>query len=141
MAELLIGRLGWDHLRISTAADCLRTYEFKPDVEIRCGVWRGKYEATFECGELRSFASELRDFGRNLSGSVSFETSIEQALAMTFKGDGRGHVWLEGVAQERSYNGPKLIFQFNMDQTALPEIINALEALDPPAKTTPQTAT
>jgi len=67
--EVLIGRDGWDYLRISIS-DRGNSNWFDADVEIRCGVWHGQYTAQFESGELRSFAAELRKLVNELSGSA-----------------------------------------------------------------------
>jgi hypothetical protein len=130
MTELQIGRVGWDYLRIEVS-DRWSTNWFDADVEIKCGAWSGKYTATFENGELRSFAAEIRRLYVDLSGTASLQQVGEPYLSITCKGDGRGHIWLNGVAEERPYQGPKLIFQFTLEQTELPQIADALEALDP----------
>jgi hypothetical protein len=130
MTELLIGRIGWDHLRI-TLSDRWSTNWFNADVEIKCEAWAGKYTATFESGELRSFASEIRTLYQELSGTAALQQTGQQYLSITCKGDGRGHIWLDGVAKERAYDGPSLTFQFSLEQTELPSIADALEALDP----------
>jgi hypothetical protein len=129
MAELVIGRIDQDHLRI-TISNRWSTNWFDANVEIKCGAWSGNYTATFENGELRSFASDIRRLYQDLSATVTFQQS-EPYLSISCKGDGRGHIWLTGVAEERPHQGPKLVFQFGLEQTELPQIANSLDALDP----------
>jgi hypothetical protein len=129
MIELLIGRAGWNHLRIAISDRCHSNW-FNADVQIRCGGLSAKYTATFESGELRSFAAEIRRLYRELSGSACLKQKGPSYLAVTCKGDGRGHIWLTGVAEERPQQGPKLVFELSLEQTDLPLIADTLEAMD-----------
>jgi hypothetical protein len=130
MPEVLIGRVGWDHLRIAVP-DRGSSNWFNADVEIHCGAWHGQYTAYFENGELRSFAAQLRNLYRDLSGSAVFQQRLEAYLTITCKGDGRGHILLSGIAQERPNQGPTLSFQLDLEQTQVPQIADALDAVDP----------
>jgi len=126
-----MGKIGCDYLRIAVSNRWSSNW-FNADVEIQAGAWSGKYTATFENGELRSFASGIRKLYRELSGSVSLAQKREKYLAMTCKGDGRGHICLSGFAQQSGGPlGPKVFFDFNVDQTELPQVAAALEAINP----------
>jgi hypothetical protein len=129
--EVVIGRVGWDYLRVAVSNRWSSNW-FDADVEIHCGAWSGKYTATFENGELRGFAAELRKLYQTLSGRISFQQKSEKFLTVTCEGDGRGHISLSGVAEQNGPEGPRLFFGLRLDQTELPQIAEALETIDPP---------
>jgi hypothetical protein len=46
-------------------------------------------------------------------------------------GDGKGHITVNGTAQNHFHLGTKLVFRFEIDQTYLDEIAEALSDADP----------
>ena len=136
--EVVIGRFGWDFLRI-TLLDRRNPPFFDAEVEVHCRPWAGKFVATFFIGELHEFAGQIRELYRDLHGPIRFEQKHERFLTLELKGDGRGHVWLSGIAGDHQHQlGTRLVFEFGLEQTQLPGIAAALEAMDPvyPAKAT-----
>jgi hypothetical protein len=129
MAEVIIGRAGWDYLRITVPTP--GPHFFNGDVEIQCHAWRGKFEAGFRRGELRGFAQQLRKLYEQLSGTARLQQH-EPYLDITCTGDGRGHIVFHAIAQEAPNTGVQLHFKIGLDQTQLPAIIDALDAIDPP---------
>jgi len=100
------------------------------EVEIRCGVWSGRFTASFLSGELSSFGSEVRQLHGELSGCAELRPA-EPFLTLRLSGDGRGHITLDGVAQNPLSTGTRLVFRFELDQTQLLAIADALTAADP----------
>lgn len=129
--EIVIGRIGWDYLRIRALG---RSYPpfFDAEVEVQCRPWSGKFVATFLNGELSEFAGRIRELYRDLRGPVRFEQKYERFLTFELKGDGRGHIWLSGIAAAGQHQlGTKLVFEFGLEQTELPALASSLEAMDP----------
>jgi hypothetical protein len=100
------------------------------EVEIRCGVWNGRLTANFLSGELNSFGTEVRQLHDELSGCAKLEP-VEPFVSLQLSGDGRGHITLDGVAQDPLFTGTRLAFRFELDQTQLPAIADALIKADP----------
>jgi hypothetical protein len=127
--EVVIGSNDGDHLRITVVDRSNRPF-FDAEVEIHCRPWSGKFAATFLIGELNGFASQIRELYRELRGPIRFEQRHERFLTLEFKGDGHGHIGLKGIAAARPYEA-KLMFELGLEQTELPGIASALEAIDP----------
>jgi hypothetical protein len=103
---------------------------YDASVQVRCGVWTGAFGAEFRAGELRTFANELEDLYRSLSGCARLNP-IEPYLSLTFVGDGKGHITVAGKAQQEFDLDTYLTFRLALDQTDLPAIVRALRVADP----------
>lgn len=64
-----------------------------------------------------------------LEGTASL-IPIEPNLEVSFTGDGKGHIEVNGIARNHFQTGTKLSFHLDLDQTFLPAIIEGLEAID-----------
>jgi hypothetical protein len=81
-------------------------------------------------GELARFAGEIRRLHRQLHGTAKLEP-LEPNICLTFTGDGKGHVTVQGIAQNNFAGRTELRFGFTIDQTYLEEIANSLNHADP----------
>jgi hypothetical protein len=81
-------------------------------------------------GELGHFAQEIRELHRSLTGRAELQP-IEPNLILTLTGDGKGHVAVEGEATNHFERATALQFRFDIDQTFLMRIAEALSEADP----------
>jgi hypothetical protein len=81
-------------------------------------------------GELGRFAHEVRKVYKSLTGTAELNP-IEPNLILTLKGDGKGHVEVTGRGINHFGSGTSLQFRFDIDQTYLIGIAEALAAADP----------
>jgi hypothetical protein len=98
-------------------------------IEIFADVWRGEYQGDFYSGELVALALSLERLYLELRGTAHW-SPIEQFLDLTFVGDARGHILIEGKAQNSLSVWNTLIFRLELDQTELPKIISDLKACE-----------
>lgn len=130
-SEILIGNKGADHVSIVVT----RRYSdpegwLGAEIEVRCDGWFGRMRTDFMKGELARFADEIRKIHRDLVGTARLQP-VEPNLVLTFVGDGKGHIAVDGVAQNHFVPHTKLDFQFTIDQTYLGDIARALSEIDP----------
>jgi hypothetical protein len=125
---VLIGSEGGDHVSIIPIGRDSVGW-LKADIEIRSDCWHGRTRATFRDGVLARFAQEIRQLRHDLVGTAELE-SQEPNIALEFSGDGKGHVTVDGTAQNDFARGTKLVFQLEIDQTFLNAIAEALEDAD-----------
>lgn len=97
-------------------------------VELAMGGFHADYLAWFEVDDLIAFRDGLRRLYDQLSGEAAF-TTIEDQLRLRFRGDGRGHITVEGVALDQVSRGNRLEFRFMLDQTELPAAIQELDEI------------
>jgi hypothetical protein len=74
-------------------------------------------------------AEDLQSLNIALSGTIRFE-SLDQFLFLTFTGDGKGHVAVEGKAQSDTSINNVLLLSLELDQTDLPGVIDGLRACE-----------
>ena len=80
-------------------------------------------------GELRRFAQEIDALRRKLSGTAELNP-LEPNLRLALTGDGKGHVRVDGTARIHFDTGTRLDFSFEIDQTFLADIAQALSDAD-----------
>jgi hypothetical protein len=85
---------------------------------------------SFVEGELGRFAQEIRTLHRDLAGRAELQPR-EPYLILALTGDGKGHVAVEGEAINHFERDTMLRFRFNIDQTFLMRIAEALSDADP----------
>jgi hypothetical protein len=131
-SEVLIGLTDGDHFSLSNWRSAHEGW-LSADAEVLCGVWNAKIKVEFRSHELVTFAKELRNLYRDLSGFARLQPS-EPYLQLTFTGNGRGQIKVEGRAQTRFEVRTYLSSEFLIDQTFLPKIANGLSGhLNPSA--------
>ena len=127
---VIIGNDSGDHVSI------IRTGRTRDDwfgaiVVVRADCWSGKMvNCSFMEGELKGFADQVRRLHRTLTGAAKLDP-IEPNIALSLTGDGKGHVRVEGMARNRFETHNSLVFDFDIDQTYLTGIAEALEKADP----------
>jgi hypothetical protein len=127
--EIVIGNRGADCVLIRVIEPALAGW-MRADVEVRCDGWAGKLKWSLMSGELARFAGEIRQLRRQLHGTATLEP-LEPNIRLTFIGDGKGHVAVQGIAQNNFASGTELRFDLTIDQTYLEEIADSLSQADP----------
>lgn len=92
---------------------------------VSAGAFTGTVGATILTGELAAFHKELSALYAALKGSAKF-TTLEQQLALTLVGNGRGNIQLTGQVLDRAGVGNRLSFTLEFDQTILGASIKEL---------------
>jgi hypothetical protein len=124
---ILIGKPHTEHVSINIVDRDDKEGWLLGTLDVRAGAWGGSCRAWFYRGELRRLASELESLYSNLVGPSQF-TPMEPYLEMTFTGNGRGSITVNGIARDYENH---LTFRLELDQTELPQIINSLKLADP----------
>lgn len=95
------------------------------DVDIDVGGFRGRFQASLRVDEFERFLAEVRDLQGDLEGTARFE-AMEDWLEIVLRGDGLGHIGVEGMARDEPGRGNTLTFRLATDQTFLPPLIAEL---------------
>ena len=123
-------------LDIGTATEFLR-FEIEPEypgwlkaqVTIQVRGFRGVVVASFESGDFEAFERQLRVLNETLSGTADF-SSRENQVVFSLRGDALGHIEVTGEAWSQPCYENKLEFEFNIDQTFAPAILDQLGAIN-----------
>jgi hypothetical protein len=129
-SQIVIGQSTSDHVTIERISAPNIEGWSHASVSIQSAVWTGKLRAVFMAGELRRFGAEIEKLYLELKGKAELRP-MDGFLEMTFEGDGRGHVLVTGTACHQNGAGTRLEFEFELDQTQLPNIARALLQADP----------
>jgi hypothetical protein len=97
-------------------------------IEIAAGAFRGEVDATLRAEDFARFRDELRPLYTDLAGRAKFDT-MEEWLSIDVVGDGKGHFHAECAAVDHPGTGNRLAFAIDFDQTELPTIVRALDAI------------
>jgi hypothetical protein len=126
----VIGSKGADYVSLVKGRD----FDFEgwscATIGVHCGGCAGSVKGNFRRGELARFAEGIRRLHRELSGMARLNP-LEPNIILTFTGDGKGHITVEGVARNDFVSGTKLTFRFTIDQTYLKAIADTLSRADP----------
>ena len=95
-------------------------------VRVNVGGFRANVEAAFQSAELLGFLGALRVLRETLREEARFDT-LETQLALSLRGDGRGHIDLTGTVSDQQGGGNQLAFSLQIDQTYLSNTIRELE--------------
>ena len=98
------------------------------EFEVAAGAFRGKFRADLRSEEFHALREDTEGLSRALEGSASFNT-VEGCIALTLTGDGNGAVRVSGEAVDLADAGNRLLFDFEIEQTCLPDICQSLEYL------------
>jgi len=80
-------------------------------------------------GELNKFGRDIDSVNNNLKCTAVLRP-LDPYLHLTLTGDGKGHIHVTGVARQNPGSKTVLEFEFEMDQTELPLVANALLLAD-----------
>jgi hypothetical protein len=98
------------------------------EVQVAAGGFRGGFRADLRSEEFETFLAEVEMLNSALEGTATFST-MEGQIAMTLTGNGKGGIRVAGDAIDSPETGNRLTFDFELDQTYLPEICRSLEHL------------
>jgi hypothetical protein len=98
------------------------------EIHVSAGGFRGGFRASLRSEEFQAFLAEVETLRHTLEGTAAFST-MEGQLAVLLAGDGQGHVRVTGEALDEPGIGNRLHFEFEIDQTYLPQISTGLEHL------------
>ena len=115
--EIEIGNKGADYVSIRVIEPALGGW-MRADVEARCDGWTGKLKSNLRGGELPRFAGGDSVAPSPALGSATLEP-LEPNITLEFTGSGRGHVAVQGIAQNTFASGTEPRFGFTIDQTCL----------------------
>jgi hypothetical protein len=125
--EIVIGNKGGDYISILRGASYSAEGWRSAEVHIRCGGWHGSFRMSFFKGELEKFGEDLSALHRGLTGQVELKP-FESNLTLHFSGHGKGHINIQGKAYSSLSVDTQLSFAFEIDQTYLKGVIDALLA-------------
>jgi len=97
-------------------------------IEITTGGFRGRFDAMLRAEDFVRFREQLRPLNERLSGVARFDT-MEEWLRIEVDGDGKGHFRADCSATDQPGVGNRLTFAVDIDQTELPRILRALDAI------------
>ena len=93
------------------------------------GPYRGGERFTIETQELEDLRTEFARLYKELGGGFEFEP-IEPHVSLKVNGDGLGHFRVRcQLNAEPLLVGPALSYEISLDQTEIPSIVAALDAL------------
>ena len=102
---------------------------FDAPVSIAVHGFVGDIAAYFEVEDFSRFRESLTSVYETLSGKAEL-THREKQLTLSLEGNGRGTISVTGLAYAHATHGSKLQFEFELDQTFLPEAIRAIQKLE-----------
>lgn len=93
---------------------------------VQAGGFNGKIRAAILTGELTPLLKQLRSLYETLAGTAEF-TTMEGQLHLLFRGDGKGHIVLEGELVDQPGIGNRFHCTLQFDQSQLGASIRELE--------------
>lgn len=79
----------------------------------------------FDSPPLYDFIESLEELQQSLVGEVTLGQQFEKPY-VSFRGDGRGHIHVQGTLMDQTEHDQRLAFSFATDQTALGPFISGL---------------
>lgn len=86
------------------------------DIEIESDGFSGKASMDIDVKELAKFATKLYEIYERLNGEARIEETYGEKMYISFEGDGRGHINVNGMLCNM---GHSLKFENEFDQTYL----------------------
>jgi hypothetical protein len=97
-------------------------------VTVAAGAFRGEVDALMYIDDFVRFRDAVRPLYDDLGGKALFATP-EEWVRIEVEGDGRGHFTARCVVRDQPGSGNHLTFELELDQTELPAILQALDAI------------
>lgn len=126
MIAFQVGGAESDYVRVSVTADNKDGW-LSVDVDIVAGGFRGRFPAAFDTYGIAEFARQLAKLNETVSGSAKFR-SLEGQLELDMECDRLGRIAVSGKAVDVAGTGNRLLFEIEIDQSHLPEILKNLHA-------------
>jgi hypothetical protein len=98
-------------------------------ISIKAGAWSGVYSAELRTPDFPSFRKQVERLQRDPAATATFDT-LEGQLTLQLVGDRRGHIDVRGTAIDSVATRNQLVFEFEMDQSYLPELLKELELIE-----------
>ena len=99
-------------------------------LDVSAGYFAGSVAVDLRADELKDLREQLATLYEASEGEASF-TTMENWVEILFHRDSLGHVQVRGeVSDNPGRMGNSLRFQYALDQTFLPPIIDALDAAE-----------
>jgi len=99
---------------------------FDAEVLVRVDGFAATASVYFETHDFARFLEGLRSLYQTLGGTATLDPR-ERQLTLAASGNGRGAIDVRGVLFSRPTYGTKLEFEYQIDQTYLPTVIEVLE--------------
>jgi hypothetical protein len=99
------------------------------EISIKAGAWSASYPADLRSPDFPFFREQLEHLQHDPAGVAVFDT-LEGQLKLHLNGDHRGHIAIRGTARDKVGTGNELGFQFEIDQSFLPELIAELKLVE-----------
>jgi|SRR5215472_6433755 len=132
IVNVLIGKEGADHVWIKIALPPLDRHDVEgqghdvaAQIEISSGPFSGAVRSFFSTRELAAFAKDIEELYNAVSGTVTLK-QLEGHLNLKMQSKGLGHIQVQGDARGELAWYAVLHFDFEIDQTFLPNIISEL---------------
>jgi hypothetical protein len=127
--ELLIGSESGSHIRLTLTPPPFADDGGIPTIiEISDGPFYGSFGTHLFKRELDGFLPQMRSLYRMLDGTTHFK-ALEGTLTFELESAGGGHINVRGHAKDDPATGRSLNFDFVIDQTYLPNLIQELEII------------
>jgi len=98
------------------------------EIEVQAGGFRGTFRADLRSEEFHGFLEQVEGLTRTSDATARFST-MEGQLAFTLTAEGSDALRISGEAIDVAGIGNRLQFAFDLDQTVVPDICQALENL------------
>ena len=98
------------------------------EISITAGAFRGRFSASIFTSDLTAFHEELVALYKAPNGSAQFRT-MEEQVSLNLKGDGLGHIELQGEVLDQPGIGNRLSFSLSLDQTQVRASAQSLATL------------
>jgi hypothetical protein len=95
-------------------------------ISVQLGAFSGTFFANLQTWDFQKLLNEFIELHKNLNHCFTYEAT-EQQLSFNCKGDGIGHIGLNGSVMDQCGIGNELSFKIELDQSCLPDIIRQLE--------------
>lgn len=95
-------------------------------IRAKLGGFQAKCDASLRTTDFAELLEGVKTLYVSLEHKAVFET-MEEQLSLVMQGDDKGHITVSGTLLDQPGIGNALRFQFEMDQSYLPSLINELE--------------
>ena len=123
---IALGNNGGSTILISPTSKISAEGWYQTDIEIKVNSFVGKINAYIELRDLTNFYQEVVALNKTLKGKAEL-LPLEDQFKLSLIADDMGHIAVEGHAYEQASYGNCLKFEFDLDQSYLPELIDSLK--------------
>lgn len=99
------------------------------EISVKAGAWSGVYSADLRTPDFPSFREQIERLQCDPTAIAAFDT-LEGQLELQLVGDRRGHIGVRGTARDSFTVRNQLAFEFEIDQSYLPELLKELRSIE-----------